>query len=584
MAIDSQFLAELKGRNSIVDVIGSAIQLKRNGTRHTGLCPFHGEKTPSFTVFEETASYYCFGCGAGGDVITFVKQYQNLDYMEAVRYLADRVGMALPDRDDKAAEFARRSRERMYEMHKLAARFYYKNLISPQGKAGLDYLTNRGIDKASITRFGLGYAPDSFDSLRSFLRSQGYSDEEGLAAGLLAKSEKGHKYDKFRNRVMFPVFDLRGNVVAFSGRILGDGQPKYLNSPETPIYTKGNCVFGLHLAKNQPEGLLILCEGNLDVVSLHQAGFSGAVAPLGTAFTKEQARILARYAKNVVVAFDNDSAGLKATEKAINFLEENGIPVRVLQMSGAKDPDEFIKNYGRERFELLLKSSKTPIEFQLEKLKAGMDLRDTAMQMEYLRRAVRVIAGIDSPVERDVYIGKLSRELGISADSTRETVNRTRKRVISAERKKEIRSGEQDMKGTYDRVNPERSGALRAARSEEMILALLARHPDLWKIAREQLPPEGWITGFNRRVYEFMLEEYQSNPDQSMPIFAKAFDEKEMARISFFINTPILRGDPAEQLGDCIQVIKNEGAKRVDAGALSPEDLMRRLQGKGEEG
>lgn len=582
MAIDGQFLAELKGRNSIVDIIGTAIQLKRNGTRHTGLCPFHGEKTPSFTVFEETASYYCFGCGAGGDVITFVMKYQNLDYMEAVRYLADRVGMTLPDRDDKAAEFARKSRERMYEMHKLAARFYYKTLMSPQGKAGLDYLTNRGIDKTAITRFGLGYAPDSFDALRNHLKAQGYSENEALSAGLLAKSEKGHKYDKFRNRVMFPVFDLRGNVVAFSGRILGDGQPKYLNSPETPIYTKGNCVFGLHLAKNQPEGLLILCEGNLDVVSLHQAGFSGAVAPLGTAFTKEQARILARYAKNIVVAFDNDSAGLKATEKAINFLEENGIPVRVLQMSGAKDPDEFIKTYGRERFEMLLKSSKTPIEFQLDKLKAGMDLKDTAMQMEYLRRAVRVIAGIDSPVERDVYIGKLSRELGISADSTRETVNRTRKRAMTAERKKEIRTGEQEMKGAYDRVNPERSGALRAARSEEMILALLSRHPDLAKTAREQLPPEEWITGFNRRVYEFILDEYQSNPDQPMPIFAKAFDEKEMARISFFINTPILRGDPAEQLRDCIQVIKNEGAKRVDAGALSPEDLMRRLQEKGE--
>ncbi len=582
MAIDNQFLAELKGRNSIVEIIGSAVQLKRNGTRYTGLCPFHGEKTPSFTVFEETASYYCFGCGAGGDVITFVMKHQNLDYIEAVRYLADRVGMALPDRDDKAAEFARKSRERMYAMHKSAARFYYQNLMSPQGKTGLDYLTGRGIGKEAIVRFGLGYAPDSFDALRSHLKAQGYSEEEALAAGLLAKNEKGNKYDKFRNRVMFPIFDLRGNVVAFSGRILGDGKPKYLNSPETPIYTKGNCVFGLHLAKNQPEGLLILCEGNLDVVSLHQAGFSGAVAPLGTAFTGEQARILARYAKKVVVAFDNDSAGLKATEKAIRFLEENGIPVRVLQMSGAKDPDEFIKTYGRERFELLLKSSKTPVEFQLEKLKAGMDLQDTAMQMEYLRRAVRVIAGIDSPVERDVYIGKLSREMNVSPDSTRETVNRIRKRAVTAERKKEIRSGEQDIKGTYDRVNPERSGALRAARSEEMILALLVRHPDLWKIAREQLPPEEWITGFNRRVYEFILEEYQSNPDQSMPIFAKEFDEKEMARISFFINTSILRGEPAEQLADCIQVVKNEGAKRVDAGALSPDELMKKLQRKGE--
>ncbi|MBQ7936039.1 MAG: DNA primase, partial [Clostridia bacterium] len=367
MALDSRFLTELKSRNNIVDVIAPFVQLKRNGTRHTGLCPFHGEKTPSFTVFEDTASYYCFGCGAGGDVITFTMKYQNLDYMEAVRSLAERAGMALPEEESRTAAFTRQRRERMYEMHKIAARFFYDTLMSSKGKAGLDYLTNRGISKEFIVKYGLGYAPDSFNALKDHLRDKGFYPDEMLSAGLLAKSQKNNgTYDKFRNRVMFPVFDLRGNVVAFSGRILGDGQPKYLNSPETDIYTKGNCVFGLHLAKNQPEGLLILCEGNLDVISLAQAGFSGAVAPLGTAFTKEQARILAKYAKSIVVAFDNDSAGLKATDKAIKFLEENGIPVRVLQMQGAKDPDEFIKTYGKERFAQLLKRSKTPIEFQLE--------------------------------------------------------------------------------------------------------------------------------------------------------------------------------------------------------------------------
>ena len=374
MALDSRFLAELKGRNNIVDAIAPYVTLKRNGTRHTGLCPFHGEKTPSFTVFEETASYYCFGCHAGGDVITFVMKYQNLDYIEAVRYLAERAGMSLPEEEGRNAAYQREKRTRMYEMHKLAARFYYQTLISPQGKAGLDYLLGRGLTKESIVRYGLGYAPDSFNALKDHLKSKGYSWEEMVAAGLLAKNEKGHTYDKFRNRVMFPVFDVRGNVVAFSGRILGDGQPKYMNSPDTEIYTKGNCVFGLNLAKNEPDGTLILCEGNLDVVSLSQAGFTGAVAPLGTAFTKEQARVIMKYAKRVVVAFDNDSAGLKATDKAIQFLEEQGIPVRVLQMSGAKDPDEFIKTYGKERFAALIKSSKTPTEFQLDKLKAGLVL------------------------------------------------------------------------------------------------------------------------------------------------------------------------------------------------------------------
>lgn len=583
MALDSRFLAELKGRNNIVDVIAPAVQLKRNGTRHTGLCPFHGEKTPSFTVFEETASYYCFGCGAGGDVITFVMKYQNLDYMEAVRYLAERSGMALPEEENRNAVFLRKRRERMYEMHKLAARFFYKCLTGPQGKEALAYLTNRGIGKDAIVRYGLGYAPDSFAALKDHLAEKGYTPDEMLAAGLLARSERSSRsYDKFRNRVMFPVFDLRGNVVAFSGRILGDGQPKYLNSPETDIYTKGNCVFGLQLAKNEPEGTLILCEGNLDVVSLSQAGFTGAVAPLGTAFTKEQARILAKYAKTVVVAFDNDSAGLKATDKAIRFLEEQGIPVRVLQMQGAKDPDEFIKTYGKERFAMLLKSSKTPIEFQLEKLRAGLDLNDTAMKVEYLRQAVEVLVGIESAVERDVYVLKLSKELGIHSDAVRTEVNRAYKRKKSAAQRKEIRAGEQELKGTYDRVNPERAGAPRAARAEELLIALLVRHPDLWKRAEQEIAPADFITSFNRKVYAFILEEYRSAPDTAMPVFAKAFDDKEMARISFFINTPVLHGDPGEQLKECVEILKNEGDKRVDTNTLTPEQLMQKLQNKGD--
>ncbi len=579
MALDSRFLAELKGRNNIVDAIAPYVQLKRNGTRHTGLCPFHGEKTPSFTVFEETASYYCFGCGAGGDVITFVMKYQNLDYMEAIRYLAERAGMSLPEEESRNAAYQRQKRERMYEMHKLAARFFYQNLISPKGKEGLDYLLNRGITKESIVRYGLGFAPDSFNALKDHLREKGFSPDEMLAAGLLARSERSSStYDKFRNRVMFPVFDLRGNVVAFSGRILGDGQPKYLNSPETDIYTKGNCVFGLNLAKNEPEGTLILCEGNLDVVSLSQAGFAGAVAPLGTAFTKEQARILAKYTKTVVVAFDNDSAGLKATDKAIRFLEEQGIPVRVLQMNGAKDPDEFIKTYGKERFAMLLKSSRTPVEFQLEKLKAGLDLNDTAMKVEYLRQAVEVLATVESAVERDVYVLKLSKELGISSESVRSEVGKVYKRKKSAAQRKEIRTGEQELKGTYDRVNPERAGAPRAARAEEMIIAILVRHADYWKLAEKELFPQDFITGFNRRVYEFLLEEYRNNPDAATPVFAKAFDDKEMARISFFINTPVLHGDPKEQFRECVEILKSEGAKRVDTNSLTPEQLMQQIK------
>lgn len=580
MALDSRFLAELKARNNIVDAISPYVYLKRNGTRHTGLCPFHGEKTPSFTVFEDTASYYCFGCGAGGDVITFTMKYQNLDYMEAVRSLAQQAGMALPEEESRAATYHRQRRERLYEMHKVAARFFYNTLISPQGKGGLDYLLGRGLTPETIKKYGLGYAPDSFNALRDHLRAKGFATDEMLAAGLLAKSQKNANstYDKFRNRVMFPIFDLRGNVIAFSGRILGDGQPKYLNSPETELYTKGNCVFGLHLAKNEPEGLLILCEGNLDVISLSQAGFTGAVAPLGTAFTKEQARILGKYAKSIVIAFDNDSAGLKATEKAIGFLAENGIPVRVLQMQGAKDPDEFIKTYGKERFAQLLKQSKTPTEFRLYKLKAGLDLNDTAMRVDYLRQAVREIAKLQSAMERDIYIIKLSEELKVTAEAVRSEVEKAHKRLYSAEVRKEIREGEQELRGSYDRINPQRAENLKAARNEELLIALLTRHPNLWQEAKKALPPERFVTDFNRRVYAFLLKEYEENPDNTSPVFIKEFDEKELARIMFFINTAVLHGDPKEQMQACIGGILKEGSKQVDIGSLSPQELMKRLR------
>ena len=577
MAIDSRFLAELKMRNEVAATISSYVQLKRNGTRHVGLCPFHGEKTPSFTVFENTQSFYCFGCGAGGDVISFIMKYQNLDYVEAVRYLAERSGMSLPEDDQRHAEFNRKKHQRLYDMHKAAARFFYKTLMSPQGKAGLDYLTGRGLTRESIVKFGLGYAPDSFDALKKHLTEQGFSPSELLDGSLLTRKEGGsHTYDKFRGRVMFPIFDVRGNVVAFSGRLLGDGKPKYLNSNETEIYTKGQHIFGMQIAKNEPEGLMILCEGNLDVVALHQAGFGGAVAPLGTAFTKEQARILVKYAKRVVVAFDNDSAGLKATDKALAFLEENGIPVRVLQMSGAKDPDEFIKTYGRERFATLIKASKTPMEYRLEQLKAGMDLSDTGMMVEYQRKAVEIIAAVDSAVERDIYTLKLAQELKLSSDAVRSEVARVRKRKVASVQRKTLQAERQELSGTYDQVNPERAGNLRAARAEEMMIAILTNHPNLAQIAQRELPPAEMATEFNRRVYEFILREYR-DAEVKAPIFVEEFNEKEMARISFFINTSILHGDPEAQMMECIEIIKKEGAKRVDTDALSPEELMRRL-------
>ena len=363
--------------------------------------------------------------------------------------------------------------------------------------------------------------------------------------------------------------------------MLDDTKPKYLNSPDTEIYVKGQVVFGLQYAKNQPEGILILCEGNIDVVSMHQAGFTGAVAPLGTAFTPEQARILARYAKRVVVAFDNDSAGLKATEKAVRYLEENGIPVRVLQMQGAKDPDEFIQTYGKERFSLLLNRSQTPIEFRLAQLRAGLDLNDTAARVEFLKKAGSLIAGINGASERDVYIQKIGAELKISPDALRTDIERLRKRRAAETVKKELHAEERALQGGgYDAVDPERAGAKRAAKAEEALIALLVRHPDLWKEARASAPPGLIITEFNRRVYAELSRQYEETPDLETPVLTEAFNEKEQARIWYIINTEVFHGDPRRRLEECVNVLKSEEERRVDTQDLSPEEIMARLRAR----
>ena len=436
MAFDSSFLSELKFRCPVDEVIGSYLTLKRAGGRYTACCPFHNEKTPSFTVFPDTSSYYCFGCGSGGDVITFVMKMENLDYVEAVKQLADRAGLALPE-DSRQSNGVREKRERMLEMHKLAAKHFYTNLTKENNPCR-QYLESRGLDTASVTRYGLGYAKNDFSDLKNLLISKGFSLSEMFEAGLVAKSQKnGSYYDKFRDRLMFPVIDLRGNVVAFSGRALSpDAKPKYINTSETPIYKKGNILFGMNLAKDKNEGTLILCEGNIDVVMLSQAGFRNAVAPLGTAFTVEQARVIAKYAKNVVIAFDSDAAGEKATTRAIDYLKSKGISVRVLQMQGAKDPDEYIKKFGKDRFAGLINRSKTPTEYALDKLRAGIDLLDTAQKMDYIAKASDLIAKLDSPVEREVYATGLSKELDISPQIIKADIERRRSRMIKTEKRK----------------------------------------------------------------------------------------------------------------------------------------------------
>ncbi len=578
MAFDSSFISELKFRCAVDEVIGSHITLKRAGGRYLACCPFHNEKTPSFTVFPDTASYYCFGCGAGGDVITFIMKYRNLDYREAVYELADRAGLKVPE-DRQVSNDDRRRRERLLEMHKIAAKHFYNNL-KEQGNACLDYVKSRGLDSQSVTRYGLGYAKDSFDDLKNVLLKHGFSLVEMFAAGLVAKSQKnGSYYDKFRDRLMFPVIDLRGNVVAFSGRALKpDSTPKYMNSPETDIYHKGNIVFGLSVAKDKCDGTLILCEGNIDVVMLSQAGFRNAVAPLGTAFTVEQARILAKYAKTVVIAFDSDAAGQKATAKAIDFLKEQGVTVRVLQMQGAKDPDEFIKKHGKERFLALLNRSKTPTEYQLDKLLENFDLDDTAQRVEFLGKASDIIAHLDSPVEREIYAAQLSKTADVTVEVLKTDIERRRKTMLSRERKKQIAAETQALNGSRDNINRERSQHLLAARAEEMLIVLLVKNPELVDFVFENITPAEFVTSFNRRVFEFFVDGLSKDKTAKMLSLEGEFETAEISKISFILNTTVLSGDPKTQMLDCINTIKTQQNKKIDTGALTPEELSKLIK------
>ena len=399
MAIPEAFIDELVARSEISDVVSSYVHLTRKGNNLWGLCPFHNEKTPSFSVSPEKQIYHCFGCGKGGSVISFIMEMENLPFVEAVRFLAQRAGMEMPGTGEN--EGYRRRKERLLALNKEAARFFHATLCSPAGAAGAEYLFGkRGLSRGTVTRFGLGVAPDGWDHLIETMKSKGYTKRELLDAGLAVDNKKGRVYDRFRNRVMFPIIDLRGEVIGFGGRVLDDSTPKYLNSPDTVIYNKSRNLFALNIAKRSKLGRIILTEGYMDTISLHQAGFDCAVASLGTSLTQEHAQLLSRYTKEAVIAYDGDGAGVKAAQRAIPILEKTGIQVKVLQMRGAKDPDEFIKKYGREAFARLLDQSENHIEYRLRQIQVKYDLTDDGQKVEFLREAAAMISTLPSPVER----------------------------------------------------------------------------------------------------------------------------------------------------------------------------------------
>ena len=412
--IPQEYIQEVVRRNDIEEVVGQYVKLRRTGRTMTGLCPFHNEKTPSFVVYPDTQSFYCFGCGAAGDVIGFVRKYNNLGYVESVKQLASRAGMPLPEESDHEAT----ARQRLLEINRCAARYFYENLNAQTEEATLArryWKEKRGLSDAAIRRFGLGYAPDEGFGLVNYLKRRGFRDDELEHSGLIRRSERGNLYTIFRHRVMVPIIDVRGAIIAFGGRVLDDSKPKYINSPETMVYHKSRTLFALNIAKKSKAKRYILCEGYMDVISMHEAGFDTAVCACGTALTAEQAKLLSEYAEEVILSYDSDEAGQKATERSLGILASTPLKVSVLSYQGAKDPDEFIKKYGRERFEMLLNGTANPTEFQLKKAKAKYDLRSDDGRLSYIREAIGILTerGV-SPTARDVYAGRIAEETGVS--------------------------------------------------------------------------------------------------------------------------------------------------------------------------
>ena len=572
MALPEGFLQELRDNNDIISVAQSYVELKHSGSTFSCRCPFHTEKTPSCHFYPQTQSFYCFGCGAGGDVVNFIRLIESLDYIEAVRFLAQRAGMPMPeDANDQSAQ----KRRRLYEMNRAAGKYFFNKLFSPEGKAGLDYLRNRGLSLETIKRFGLGFAEDDYHKLHFYMKGLGYSDFE-LADGALLAQNNNKMYDKFRNRVMFPIVDLRGNIVGFGGRTLSEDKktPKYLNSDETQVFKKRGMLFALNYAKNSKADYFILCEGYMDVISMHQAGFDSAVASLGTSFTSEQANLISRMGKKeVILSYDSDEAGQKAASRGINLFAEAGVNARVLKMEGAKDPDEYIKKFGADAFRSLIENSGSAIAYEMDKLAIGLDLLTDDGKSAFIKKAVVFLAGINNPLDREVYISRAARLCDIPADTVRRAVDaQIRKNGFYAKKRE---TGELIHPNRKDTVNPDSLKTPREEKAERGIISFLFHNPEKLESVEKRLSG-GFVTGFNKSVYEFLAKQLKMGLSPDISAFNEEFDSAQMGRITGIVNDAAFAFDEAA-LNDYIDVLNrfNEKKEQKEASEMTNDELLK---------
>ena len=577
MAFPENFIDELIQRNDIVDVVGSYVNLtKRSGQNYFGLCPFHNERTPSFSVNPGEQFYYCFGCGKGGGVINFIMEMENLPYPDAVAFLANRAGLPMPEesRDREAGK-----RKRLLELNKAAARWFFEQLATPEGKRGTDYMVRRGISPKYARRFGLGYAPESWDALRLALSAQGWREDEMMACDLIRRSDHGY-YDTFRDRLMFPIIDVRGDFIGFSGRALGDKGAKYLNSRDTPVYNKGRNLFALNLAKKSKSGYLILAEGNIDIVSLHQAGFDSAVASLGTALTPEQARLMSRYTNEVILAYDSDAAGQKASQRAIGILERLDMKVRVLHMEGAKDPDEFIRARGADAFRALLEGSEDQVDWRLNAITQKYDLRQPDQKVAFLKEATELVAALPGQVEREVYAIRVAGLAEVTREAVVSEVERRRKRRVTRAQK-----DTQQAMIRPERLSQPAARELRyndpvSAAAEEGLIRLLMLEPSL--ASAEGLPQESdFSSAALGQIYALLKARILARESTDLGILAGSLTSDEMNLLVSILQKPEQLAGSERALKDYTTRILEQKERRNAGGPLDLNALSERLRDKG---
>ena len=583
MKFSPDFIRELKDRCRIEEVIGKKLNLKRAGSNYVACCPFHSEKTPSFTVFPASQSYYCFGCSEGGDIITFTMKTENSEYPDAIKSLAESCGLPIPVEDDPRILERQKIKKRLIELNLFAAKFFREKLFSPEGKEAMDYLTQkRRLSLSTIKHFGLGFAPNDWTATCNAMKSAGFTEDEILEGFFAGRSQKtGRLFDYFRNRIMFPYFDVSGKIVAFGGRILGDGEPKYLNTKDTAVFKKGMNLYALNYAKNNPDGTLLLCEGYMDVISLHQAGFTGALASCGTALTTEQGQMLSRYGKRIVICYDSDRAGTLATERAAQILRSHDIDVAVLNhsgMKGEKDPDDYIKKHGAGAFKSLIDGSSSHPDYVLSSIFAKYSGTNPEDKIRLIRESAKFVATLEGKITREVYASRIAQKTGVSEQSVLSEVEHAVKKLGTSNRKKFESDKLKDISRISDRINPQAAANLKAVTAEDNLIGLITAYPEMISKAKKEISPDDFVTDLNRSIFEKLLM-LDSEQCTDISLLSEFFDTSVMSRIYELQNTrKKLSVNDVNEIKNFASIIKDERKNNKTAGEMSDDEFLASIE------